>query len=129
VPIIQSLLDLDFYKFTMGQMVFLKYRDVPVVYSLMNRTRKVRLAEFIDESGLRGELDHVRSRSFDNSELHYLRGTNEYGERMFRESYLEFLRGSSFPATSSKKWTGASASSSAAIWRSASTGRRWRSPS
>jgi nicotinate phosphoribosyltransferase len=92
MPIIESLLDLDFYKFTMGQLVFLKYRDVPVVYALVNRTRKVRLAEFIDAAELRAELDHVRSLRLNNSELHYLRGTNEYGERMFRESYLEFLR-------------------------------------
>ena len=97
MPIIESLLDLDFYKFTMGQMVFLKYRDVPVVYSLVNRTREVRLAEFIDASQLRDELDHVRSLRLNNSELHYLRGTNEYGERMFRESYLEFLRGLELP--------------------------------
>jgi len=97
MPIIQSLLDLDFYKFTMGQLVFLKYRDVPVVYSLVNRTRQVRLAEFIDEGELRAELDHARSLRLNNSELHYLRGTNEYGDRMFRESYLEFLRELSLP--------------------------------
>ncbi len=97
MPIIESLLDLDFYKFTMGQLVFLKYRDVPVVYSLTNRTRQVRLAEFIDEGELREELDHARSLRLNNSELHYLRGTNEYGDRMFRESYLEFLRDLSLP--------------------------------
>jgi nicotinate phosphoribosyltransferase len=97
VPIIQSLLDLDFYKFTMGQLVFLKYREVPVVYSLVNRSREVRLAELIDEGELREELDHVRSLRLNNSELHYLRGTNEYRERMFRESYLEFLRELQFP--------------------------------
>jgi len=97
MPIIESLLDLDFYKFTMGQLVFLKYRDVPVVYSLVNRTRQVRLAEFIDEGELREELDHVRSLRLNNSELHYLRGTNEYGDRMFRESYLDFLRELSLP--------------------------------
>jgi nicotinate phosphoribosyltransferase len=97
VPIIQSLLDLDFYKFTMGQLVFLKYREVPVVYSLVNRSREVRLAELIDEGELREELDHVRSLRLNNSELHYLRGTNEYGERMFREGYLEFLRELHFP--------------------------------
>jgi nicotinate phosphoribosyltransferase len=92
MSIFSSLLDIDFYKFTMGQLVFLKYRDVPVVYSLVNRTRNVRLAEFIDESELREELDHARSLRLNNSELHYLRGTNEYGDRMFRETYLEFLR-------------------------------------
>ncbi len=98
MPILSSLLDLDFYKFTMGQLVFLKYREVPVVYSLTNRTRKVRLAEFIDESELREELDHARSLRLNNSELHYLRGTNEYGDRMFRESYLEFLRELELPS-------------------------------
>jgi nicotinate phosphoribosyltransferase len=97
VPIIQSLLDLDFYKFTMGQLVFLKYRDVTVRYALTNRTRRVRLAEIVDESELRAELDHARSLRFNNSELHYLRGTNEYGDRMFCEEYLEFLRGLSLP--------------------------------
>jgi nicotinate phosphoribosyltransferase len=97
MPILSSLLDIDFYKFTMGQLVFLKYRDVPVVYSLVNRTRNVRLAEFIDESELREELDHARSLRLNNSELHYLRGTNEYGDRMFRETYLEFLRELALP--------------------------------
>ncbi len=97
MPILSSLLDLDFYKFTMGQLVFLKYPDVPVVYSLVNRTRSVRLADLIDQGELRVELDHARSLRFNNSELHYLRGTNEYGDRMFRESYLEFLRELQFP--------------------------------
>ncbi|MGH9322464.1 MAG: nicotinate phosphoribosyltransferase [Vicinamibacteria bacterium] len=97
MPIIESLLDLDFYKFTMGQLVFLKYRDVPVVYSLTNRTRRVRLAEIVDEGELREELDHVRSLRLNHSELHYLRGTNEYGDRMFSEAYLDFLRGLRLP--------------------------------
>jgi nicotinate phosphoribosyltransferase len=92
MPIIQSLLDVDFYKFTMGQLVFLRYRDVPVTYALTNRTRKIRLASVVDKAELKAELDHARSLRFNNSELHYLRGTNEYGERMFTEDYLQFLR-------------------------------------
>jgi nicotinate phosphoribosyltransferase len=92
MPIIQSLLDLDFYKFTMGQLVFLRYPEVPVTYALINRTRRVRLAETVDPNELREELDHVRSLRFNHSELHYLRGTNEYGDRMFQEDYLDFLR-------------------------------------
>lgn len=97
MPIIQSLLDVDFYKFTMGQMVFLRYRDVPVTYALTNRTREIRLADVVDEAELRDELDHARSLRFNNSELHYLRGTNEYGDRMFSEDYLEFLRELTLP--------------------------------
>ena len=92
MPIIQSLLDVDFYKFTMGQMVFLRYPDVTVTYALTNRMRDVRLADIVDRDELRAELDHARSLRFNNSELHYLRGTNEYGGRMFTEDYLEFLR-------------------------------------
>ena len=96
-PIITSLLDVDFYKFTMGQLVYLRHRDVRVRYALDNRTSSVRLAEHIDIAQLREELDHVRGLRFNNSELHYLRGTNEYGDRMFKESYLEFLRELSLP--------------------------------
>lgn len=91
-PIITSLLDVDFYKFTMGQLVYLRHGDVRVRYALTNRTSSVRLAEYVDIGQLREELDHVRSLRFNNSELHYLRGTNEYGDRMFKEGYLEFLR-------------------------------------
>lgn len=92
-PIMKSLLDVDFYKFTMGLLVFLKYRYVKVRYALTNRTRRVPLAAdgFVSEAELRRELDHARTLKFGKSELHYLRGTNEYQERMFPEAYLEFL--------------------------------------
>lgn len=90
-PIINSLTDVDFYKFTMGQVIFHNYCDVPVKFAFKNRTKRVRLGEFVDEEDLRSELDHVRSLRFNKTELHYLRGTNEYEERMFDEDYLEFL--------------------------------------
>ena len=90
--IIESLLDIDFYKFTMGQLIFHRYPDVPVKYALKVRTKNVRLATHISEADLRRELDHVQTLRFKNSELHYLRGTNEYSDRMFKEDYLEFLK-------------------------------------
>ena len=92
MPIIQSLLDMDFYKFTMGQWVLRRYPDVPVRYAFTNRTAHVRLADALDTATLRRELDHVRTLRLNNSELHYLRGTNEYGDRMFKEDYLRFLK-------------------------------------
>ena len=95
-PIIKSLLDTDFYKFTMGQLVFRQYRDIEVVFSLTNRS-KAPLASFIREDDLRRELDHARELHFNNSELHYLRGTNEYGDRMFHEDFLLFLRDMELP--------------------------------
>ncbi|MBI4021599.1 MAG: nicotinate phosphoribosyltransferase [Candidatus Aenigmarchaeota archaeon] len=97
MPIINSLLDVDFYKFTMGQLVFHRHRDVKVAYGFTCRTKGVHLAREIDLGQLREELGHVRSLRFGTSDLHYLRGTNEYGERMFREDYLTFLRGLRLP--------------------------------
>ena len=95
-PIIKSLLDTDFYKFTMGQLVFRRYKDIEVVFSLINRS-KAPLARFIREEDLRRELDHVRKLRLNNSELHYLRGTNEYGDRMFGEDFLQFLKNMELP--------------------------------
>lgn len=97
MPIIESLLDIDFYKFTMGQVAFHRYRDMPGKSAFINRTKKVHIPEFVDEDELRKELDHARTLRFSKSELHYLRGTNEYQERMFSEDYLEFLAGLQLP--------------------------------
>jgi nicotinate phosphoribosyltransferase len=96
-PIIKSLLDNDLYKFTMGQLVFRHYRDIEVVYTLINRSQAP-LARFVREEELRRELDQVRGLRLNNSELHYLRGTDEYGERVFGEDFLQFLRTAQLPA-------------------------------
>src|SRR3989338_7778648 len=103
MPIIESLLDADFYKFTMGQLVFHRYVNVPVEYAFINRTKKIHIPDFIDDGELRAELDHVRTLRFTKSELHYLRGTNEYQERMFKEDYLEFLASLQLPEYNLKK--------------------------
>ena len=91
MPIIKSLLDTDFYKFTMGQCIFKRHANALVKFAFKNRTKGISLADVIPEENLRAELDHVRSLRFTKTELHYLRGTNEYGERMLCEPYLEFL--------------------------------------
>lgn len=96
-PVIESLLDTDFYKFTMGQFVFNRYPNIQVVYALRNRTKGVNLADYIHEDELKDNLRHVQNLRFNNSDLHYLRGTNEYGERMFTEPYLEHLKNMRLP--------------------------------
>lgn len=96
-PIVRSRLEPDFYKFTMGQLIWRKYRGVETTFSFRNRTAKARLGRVLDVSELREQLDHARSLMFTNSELHYLRGTNEYQDRMFDEGYLEFLRSLRLP--------------------------------
>ena len=96
-PIIKTLLDTDFYKHTTGQFIFLRHPDVTVRSAFKNRTTQIKLAKVIDLGRLREELDHVRTLRHGNSELHYLRGTNEYQERMFVEPYLEFLKNLQLP--------------------------------
>jgi nicotinate phosphoribosyltransferase len=92
-PVIESLLDVDFYKFTMGQMIFHRHPTAPVKFAFRNRSRAVRLAEHLDLAELRANLDHLRHLRFSAAELHYLGGTFQYGRRMFHEDYIRYLRG------------------------------------
>lgn len=92
MAIISSLLDLDFYKLTMGQYVFHRWPDVPVRYGFTNRTKSVWLADVIDIVDLRRELDHVLTLRFTGEEIFYLRRLKRQdGSQIFREDYLAFL--------------------------------------
>jgi len=97
-PIITSLLDLDFYKLTMGQFVFHRYANVPVKYSFNNRSKSVRLADFVTEDALRHQLDLCRTLRFGIIETKYLeRLKNDEGARLFADDYLAFLRDVQLP--------------------------------
>ena len=67
-PIVRSLIDTDFYKLLMCQSVFRNSPDTTVTFSLINRSKDVRLADLIDEGELREQLDHVRSLSLTRGE-------------------------------------------------------------
>ncbi len=91
-PIVRSLLDTDFYKLLMLQMIWRLHRDVQVTFSLINRTTSVSLAEAIDEQELRAQLDHARSLRFTKKELIWLAGNSFYGvERMFAPEFIAWL--------------------------------------
>lgn len=60
-PVVRSLLDTNFYKLLMLQMIRHLYADVQATFGLINRTRSVRLATTIDEQELRAQLDHART--------------------------------------------------------------------
>ena len=92
-PIVRTLLDTDFYKFLMGQMIWEKHFHVEASFALANRTASVRLADTVDLGELREQLDHVRSLRFEPNELIWLRGQTFYGqEGMFAPAYVDFLR-------------------------------------
>jgi nicotinate phosphoribosyltransferase len=91
-PIIRSRLEPDFYKFTMGQLIWRKYRDVETTFSLLNRTKQARLGRLLDLGELREHLDHARSLTFTDDELRFLRGISEGETRLFDDGYVSFLR-------------------------------------
>jgi nicotinate phosphoribosyltransferase len=97
--IIRSLLDTDFYKLLMLQFIWMHFPAVRVRFSLTNRTKRVRLADIIDEGQLRAQLDHVRELTFKNNELVWLAGNKFYGKSdMFRPEFIAWLRELKLPA-------------------------------
>ena len=91
-PIIRSLLDPDFYKLLMLQLIWSLHPEVQATFSLINRTRHVRLAEVVDEAELRAQLDHARTLSFSKKELIWLAGNTFYGEtQMFKPGFIAWL--------------------------------------
>ncbi|MFN3646015.1 MAG: nicotinate phosphoribosyltransferase [Gemmobacter sp.] len=97
-PIVRSLIDTDFYKLLMCQSILRNHPDTTVVFSLINRSADVRLAELIDEGALREQLDHVRSLSLSRGESTWLRGNMFYGKRqMFRPDFMEWFEGLRLP--------------------------------
>lgn len=106
-PIVRSLIDTDFYKLLMCQSIFRNKPDTTVVFSLINRSTKVRLAELIDEGELREQLDHVRSLSLSRGESTWLRGNTFYGKRqMFRPDFMKWFEGLRLPAYNLEKRDG-----------------------
>ena len=91
-PIVRSLLDTDFYKLLMLQLIWRRHRTTHATFALINRTHTVRLAEVIDEAELRAQLDHARGLRFTKKELIWLAGNSFYGEaRMFAPDFLAWL--------------------------------------
>ncbi len=91
-PPVRSLMDIDFYKFTMGQLIFQKFSDVEVVFKLINRDRGIPLAMIVPEGELRKYLDYARTLHFTTTDIAWLRGMEVYGANMFSNEYIEFLK-------------------------------------
>ncbi|MCL2714003.1 MAG: nicotinate phosphoribosyltransferase [Alphaproteobacteria bacterium] len=106
-PIIRSLLDTDFYKLLMLQMILALYGDQQVTFSMINRSRHVRLGDIIDESELRAQLDHARTLRFSKKELIWLAGNTFYGRTlMFSAEFLRWLTGFQLPEYELRKLDG-----------------------
>ncbi len=97
-PIVRSLLDTDVYKLLMLQTIWKERANVPVEFSLINRTTSVRVADEIDEGLLREQLEHARSLSLSKQERIWLAGNTFYGkERLFSAEFLDWLKDYQLP--------------------------------
>ncbi len=97
-PIVRSVLDTDFYKLLMAQTIYRRHRDVDVTFGVTNRTKSIRLADYVDAGELREQLDHVRGLSLSRGESTWLRGNTFYGKRqMFSADFVGWLEGFRYP--------------------------------
>ena len=94
---VRSLMDVDFYKFTMGQFIFNNYPGVRVKFKLINRDLNIPIADVVPEDELRKHLNHSRSLRLRRTDLSFLRGMDVYGKNMFAEEYLAFLETMQLP--------------------------------
>lgn len=95
--IITSLLDTDFYKYTMGYLAWSRYADVPVEYQFINRTHGVDVGAVLNLRELREQLEAVRSLRLNLSELSYLQGMRIGQKQMFSAGYIDFLQSLQLP--------------------------------
>jgi nicotinate phosphoribosyltransferase len=91
-PAVRTLLDTDFYKLLMLQMIWKMHPKRRVAFQLINRTTSVRLADIVDERELIDQLDHARTLRFAKNELIWLAGNTFYGTRhIFEPEFMEWL--------------------------------------
>ena len=106
-PIVRSLIDTDFYKLLMCQSVFRNHRDAKVTFSLINRSKHIRLADLVNEGELREQLDHIRSLSLTRGESTWMRGNTFYGKRqMFTPEFMDWFENLRLPPYQLKKLDG-----------------------
>ena len=92
-PIVRSILDTDVYKLLMLQTILQEWRDIPVTFSLINRSKTVKLAQEIDETELREQLEYARKIRLTKKESIWLAGNTFYGkERLFTAEFLQWLK-------------------------------------
>jgi nicotinate phosphoribosyltransferase len=97
-PIIRSLLDTDFYKLLMLQMIQGLHPDVQATFTLVNRNLRIRLADEIDEMELREQLDHARTVRLAKKEMIWLAGNTFYGRRqIFAPEFLSWFEDFQLP--------------------------------
>jgi nicotinate phosphoribosyltransferase len=98
-PVVRTLLDTDFYKLLMLQMIWKLQPTTRVTFGLANRSLDIKLAHSIDEGELVAQLDHARNLRFQKNELIWLAGNTFYNKRqIFEPGFIDFLADFQLPA-------------------------------
>lgn len=84
-PIVVSLLDTDFYKFNMHQVIFHKYQDLNGEYHFKCRNEGVVFSDEMVEE-IKAQVDSLCTLRFTKEEIEYLRTI-----KFLKEDYLTFL--------------------------------------
>lgn len=88
---------LDYYKPTMSQLAHEVEPDAEVTFTFHNRGEQ-RLADYVDPADLQARFEDIRARGWNETELGYLASLhNTKGERVFGDTYLDYLRTSEMP--------------------------------
>jgi nicotinate phosphoribosyltransferase len=97
-PIVRTLLDTDFYKLLMLQMIWKLHGQRRVTFQIINRSHEVRLSEVIDERELIDQLDNARQLRLAKNELIWLAGNTFYGtKQIFEPRFMEWLEDFQLP--------------------------------
>lgn len=83
--IIRSLLDTDFYKFTMQQLVFHQFLEADVEYQFFCRSAGIDFSQCITE--IKAQVHSLCELTFSEEDISYLRTLG-----VFKEDYLGFLK-------------------------------------
>ncbi len=94
---VQSLVDLDFYKLLMGQVIHRFHKGKQIKFKLIIRDTTIPVGRLVDKDELRNSLDYVRSLRMRKTDLYYLRGIDLFELYMFQEDYLKFLENLELP--------------------------------
>src|ERR1700741_4371308 len=83
---------IDYYKITMGQVIYENHPDAEVTFTLKNRANKQPLSEYVSPEALQERLDRIREQGFTPEEIAYYAGLQaQNGDAQFNPDYLDYL--------------------------------------
>ncbi len=83
---------IDYYKVTMGQVIYERHPDAEVTFTLKNRASEQPLSKYVSPATLQQRLDRIREQGFTPEEIAYYAGiAAQNGNAQFAPDYLDYL--------------------------------------